>query len=253
MESRPSVRSVRGMERNIHLKAFDRQFYELQGYDLVNEVFSPKQCEDMIVAAQIFPSFQNNSLTPVMNPHKLHPMFDQALRHPKILEIMQKLFSETVSGLQSQFFFCRPGTPGFSMHQDNFYVQAKPNCFASAWVALDDVTSKNGGLFVFPGSHKEPILPTESIVQHTTFGQDPNANCRQAVLPPYLKKRSLALNKGGMVLIHGHTVHGSHDNKSELYRHALLLTYLKKGEAFRNGNSAQREEINLYDTCLLIS
>lgn len=238
------------MERNIHLKAFDDKFYQRQGYDLIQELFSPKQCEYMILAAQVFPSFQNGSFTPVMNPHKLHPMFEQALRQPKILKIMQVLFSGTVSGLQSQFFFCRPGTPGFSIYQDNFNVKAKPNCFASAWVALDDVTARNGGLFVFPWSHHEPILPTEPIMQHSIFGQDPYSNCRQGILPPSFRRTSLNLRKGGVVLIHGHTVHGSHDNVSEHYRHALLLTYIKKGEAFRKGNSAQREEINLYDTFL---
>ena len=108
MESRPPVRSVRGMERNIHLNAFDRQYCERQSYDPVQEVFSPKQCEDMNVAAQIFPSFQNGFLTPVMNAHKLHLMFDQALHHPKILEIMQVLFSRAVSGFQSQSFFLLP-------------------------------------------------------------------------------------------------------------------------------------------------
>lgn len=105
METRPPVRSVRGMERNIHLNAFDRQYYEGQSYALVQEVFSPKQCEDMIVAAQIFSSFQNGSLTAVMNAHTLYLTFDQALRHPKILKFMQALFSWTGSGFQSQFFF----------------------------------------------------------------------------------------------------------------------------------------------------
>lgn len=138
------------------------------------------------------------------------------------------------------------------MHEDKIYVQAIPNHFASVRVELDEVTSKNGGFPVFPGSRQEPILPTEFLVQHSTFGQDPNPNCRQAIQPPYLTKRSLALKKGGMVLIHGYTVHASHDNNNELYSHALLLTYLKKGEAFWKGHSAQRKEINLYDTCVPI-
>lgn len=243
---------MRGMERNIHLNAFDRQYCERQSYNPDQEVFSPKLCEDMNVAAQIFPSFQNGFLKPVMNAHKFHLMFDQALRHPNILEILQVLFSGTDSGFQRQFFFCCPGTLGFSMHAEKIYVQAKPNCFATVWMKLDDVTSSNGRLFVFSGSHQEPMLPTEPIVQHSTFGQDPNANCRQAIQPHYLTKRSLALKKGGMVLIHGYTVHASYDENSELYRHALLLTYLKKGEALRKGHCTQGKEFNLDDTCVPI-
>lgn len=233
------------------VKVFEKIFFQEQGFFILSDVFTHQQCEELVTAAHEFSSYKSGALTPVMNPHRLDGRFYGAMRHPKILEIMEELLSGTVSGLQSQFFFCRPGTPGFSKHQDNFYVQAKPQCFASAWVALDDVTPQNGGLYVFPGSHREDILPTESVVPNSIYGQDANANCRQTLLPSHYVEESLVVPRGGVVLIHGHVVHASHDNLSQNYRHSLLLTYIKKGETFRKGFSAQREEVDLYSVAPL--
>ncbi len=228
------------------MRNFDHTFFQEQGFCIVDNIFTSKQCDALIAASQELPSYKDGTLTPVMNPHFLHEEVFQAMRCEKIIEILEGLFSGPVSGLQSQFFYCRPGTPGFSQHQDNFYVQAKPEVFGSAWVALDDVTPENGGLVVFPGSHTEEILPTEAIPQSNTFGQDPNAVCQQALIPKKYSPIDLCVDKGGVVFIHGHLVHSSHNNSTENnFRHALLLTYIRKGEAFRSGFSAKRQEISL--------
>ena len=228
------------------LKSFDRPFFQEQGFCIVDNVFTQKQCDELIAASHIFPSYQDGTLTPVMNPHRLHDAFFQAMRCVTIIEILEELFSGTVSGLQSQFFFCRPGTPGFARHQDNFYVQAKPEVFGSAWVALEDVTPQNGGLIVFAGSHHEEILPTEAVAQRETFGQDPNANCQQVIMSSKYSPIDLRVARGGVVFIHGHLVHASHNNSTkDQFRRALLLTYIRKGEEFRSGFSAKRKEISL--------
>ena len=51
-----------------------------------------------------------------------------------------------------------PGTKGFSPHQDNTYVKAEGNTFVSAWIALTDVSKENGGLMIWPETHKEENL-----------------------------------------------------------------------------------------------
>ena len=51
-----------------------------------------------------------------------------------------------------------PGTKGFSPHQDNTYVKASSDSFISAWIALTNVNNKNGGLIIWPKSHKENQL-----------------------------------------------------------------------------------------------
>ncbi len=228
------------------MKSLDLQFFQEQGYCVVKDVLTPAQCDELIASSQAFSSFKDGTLIPVMNPHNLDDRFFQIMRWPKIVELMEVVLSGKVSGLQSQFFFCRPGTRGFTRHQDNLYVQAKSDVFGSAWIALDDVTPQNGGLIVFPGSHREPILPTEAVPQVETFGQDPNANCQQVIMPTNYSSLDLSLSRGGVVLIHGHIIHASHMNSTtDQYRRALLLTFIRKGETFRPGFSAKRREIAL--------
>ena len=52
--------------------------------------------------------------------------------------------------------------------------------------------------------------------------------------------------QGAVVFLHGHTVHSSHDNRSDRYRHALLMTYIRRGERFRPGRTAGRAEVDVY-------
>ncbi len=246
MESRIPISSLVETKRKLNVKSFDLSFFQKQGFCIVNDVFTYAQCDELIAASQVFSSYQDQTLTPVMNPHELDARFYQAMCYPKILEIMEVLLSGKVSGLQSQFFFCRPGTRGFTRHQDNFYVQAKSDVFGSAWIALEDVTPKNGGLIVYAESHRETILPTESVLQGETFGQDPNANCQQVIIPTKYSPIDLSVPRGGVVFIHGHLIHASHNNSTKAqFRHVLLLTYIRKGEEFRSGFSAQRKEISL--------
>jgi ectoine hydroxylase-related dioxygenase (phytanoyl-CoA dioxygenase family) len=221
--------------------------YQQLGYHIEPDLFSSKQCDELIAASRSLPSYVDSTLVPVMNPHKLEPVFLSALRHPPLVGIMERILGGPVSGLQTQFFFCRPGTPGFTKHQDNFYVRSKPDTFASAWIALEDVSAANGGLTIYPGSHREPILPTEVVEQPDNIGQDPNANRQQVILPPFYAAVDICLPKGAVVLIHGHVVHQSHQNSTrDRFRHALLMLYLRQGEPFRPGFSAGRAEIEVY-------
>lgn len=221
--------------------------YLESGFHVEPDVLTPSQCDELLLAAQNLPSYQDGTLVPVMNPHQVEPLFLKALRNCAIVEIVEKLVSGPVNGLQMQFFFGRPGTPGFTMHQDNFYVQSKQDAFASAWVALADVSPENGGLVVYPGTHREPVLPTEVVEQPDNLGQDPNANRQQVVLPKSYQPVDVSVTKGSVVFIHGHIVHKSHNNSTtDKFRQALLMLYVRKGEPFRPGFGNKRSEIEVY-------
>ena len=121
-----------------------------------------------------------------------------------------------------------PDTKGFTPHQDNTYVQADENSFVSAWVALTDVNEKNGGLIIWPMSHKEKKLQSLENIEEKSFNQDPNARSRITILPNSYKKITPSIKKGDVIMIHSWLVHASNDNKSKANRNALLCTYLKK-------------------------
>ena len=222
------------------------QYHEL-GYHIEPNLWTAQECDELIEAAKSLPTYQDGSLKPVMHPHRIELRFLTALKNQKILQILELLVKGRVSAIQSQFFFGRPGTKGFVMHQDNYYVQSSQDGFASAWCALTDVDPSNGGLIAYPKTHLEPVLPMEPVKISDSFGQDPNAVYQQTVLPKGYTPVDLYVPKGAVVFLHGHNVHKSHDNQTQdRFRQALLMTYIRQGETFRPGFAAQRAEIDVY-------
>lgn len=225
--------------------ALDR--YARDGFLVCESLFSPEHCDHILALSHGLDSFRNGTLTPVMNPHRQEPRLLEPMRDPALVLIMEALLKGRVQGLQTQYFFGRSGIRGFTRHQDNFYVEAPQDGFASAWLALEDVDSSNGGLIVWPGSHKEPLLPVRPVAQATTFGQDPNANCQECDLPDGYQALNVCVPRGSVVFIHGHVIHASNNNNTtDRTRQVLLMTYVREGESYRPGFSARREAFDVY-------
>jgi ectoine hydroxylase-related dioxygenase (phytanoyl-CoA dioxygenase family) len=220
-------------------------FYKEHGFQIELDVWSAAEMAAIKQAARKLPDFLNGSYIPTLNPHRLEDTFLKALCKKKLVEIMRRMVHGKVSGLQTQYFFGKPGTKGFAMHQDNFYVESKQDAFASAWNPFVDISPKVGGLIVYPGSHLEPILPVDKFEEQQTAGQDKNARREQVRLPEKYQPVSVVTPAGSVVFIHGHNVHSSHDNQTDIYREVLLCTYLRAGEKFRPGFSAKRNEVDV--------
>lgn len=222
-----------------------KQYHEL-GYHVEPDVWTAQECDDLIAAAKNLPTYQDGSFKSVLQAHRIEPKFLAALKNPKIVKILELLVNGKVRAIQSQFFFCRPGTQGFSRHQDNYYVQSSQDGFASAWSALTDVDPSNGGLIVYPKTHLEPVLPVQPRAD--SAGLDPNTVSLETILPDRYTAIDLVIPKGAAVFLHGHNVHQSHNNASkDRFRQALLMTYIRHGETFRPGFAAQRAEVDVYN------
>lgn len=219
--------------------------YNEQGYFIEENLFSDAQCDEFIAASKELENAKNNTFTPQMMPHRQNPLYLKAMHNPRLIEIMDCILGGTAYGLQTELFFCKPGTRGFSLHQDNFFVQAPYGAFASAWVALTDTYMEKGGIIVYPGSHKEGELPVRKLHLAKDSTQDPNANNEETIVPPQYKAINAVIPKGAVLFIHGHVVHGSNPNVSNEWRYVLLNTFIREGEPFRPGNYAQREAIPL--------
>jgi len=221
-------------------------FFHEHGYQIEPNVWTVEQLDQLAAASQKLPSFQDGTCSPTMHPHNLDPVFLSALRNQRIVGIMEKLLAGKISGIQSEFFHGKPGTLGFARHQDNFYVEAARDAFASAWSPLVDVSPANGGLIIWPGSQRESILPIETVDMEDDPGQDKNARRQQVVVPDRYKPLDVIASAGDVVFIHGYLVHASHNNRSGGYRRVLLCTYLRSGEKFRPGFHAKRAEVDVY-------
>lgn len=219
-------------------------FFLDNGFAILNDVFTDEYCDKIVKNAE---KINNSSeiFSPLMNPHKKSDIFLKAMSSKKITNFISNYFDGEVMGLQTEFFFMPSKTLGFTAHQDNTYVQADENAFISAWVALTDVSSKNGGLIIWPESHKEKKINTVENKIIDCKNQDPNARSRSSLIPKKYKKFSPVLKKGSVLMIDAWTVHASNSNNSDKNRNALLCTYLKKNANFRPGNTAKRKSFNL--------
>jgi hypothetical protein len=214
-----------------------------QGYFCEPSVFSGAECERIVAASRQLPTALDGSMAPTMNVHKLGPPFLDAMSKPEILHVMDGLVHGRANGLHSQFYFTPPGRAGLGCHQDNYFVEAREDAFASAWIALVDVTPENGGLYVYVGSHKEGKLPVRTVGAE---GKDKRQTVyEETVVPPGYAASDLIVKRGSVVFIHGYLVHGSHQNRSEGNRYVLLNTYIRAKEPFRAGRTARREEFDL--------
>lgn len=219
--------------------------YQTLGFHIEENIFTHEECDQLIDAAQHLENAKNKNYKPQMMPHRENQIYLQAMRKPALVTIINKLVSGKAMGLQTEFFYCKPGTRGFSLHQDNFFVQAPLGAFASAWIALTDTYPEKGGLIVYPSSHKEGLLPVKKLELAKDSAQDPNANNEETIVPAKYVPFHPRVPKGAVLFIHGHVVHGSNPNTTNEWRYVLLNTYLRQGEPFRPGNYAQREVIDL--------
>jgi len=221
--------------------------YRRDGFAIAPALLGASACEALLEAVPRLAPSGPTPLAPVMNPHRLDAIFLDALRHAKIVAALERLLDGPVSGIQSQYFPCVPGTPGFAAHQDNHYVEAPREAFASAWITLDDVTTENGALIAYPGSHREPLLPVEDIPHATPHPTQAFNAIRQTVqVPARYAPMTLEVPRGAVVFLHGHLLHASHPNRAARPRRALLATYVRQGAPFRRGRTAQRMPIDLY-------
>src|SRR5262245_12222519 len=106
------------------------KFHET-GYFIEEQVFSASECERLIAAGMELPGIKSGDLRPAMHPHRQSAIFLDALRDSRIVNIMQLLLDGKPNGLQTEFFYGTPGVKGFSKHQDNFFVEAPADAFAS--------------------------------------------------------------------------------------------------------------------------
>lgn len=211
---------------------------------------SPAECDAILAASLTLNNAKNGEFRPTLNPHNESEAFLMIMRQPKMISIMEKLVGGKVSGIQTQFFFGKPGTSGFSNHQDNFFVEAQPaDCFVSTWLALTDVSAENGTIYAYPGAHKEGLLPVRKLSGVAGVGQEYNAANEECVVPDKYKPVTVEVPRGTLIFLHSLIPHGSFNNVSkDKWRQVMLNNYIKQGIPFRAGNSAKRKEIPVYES-----
>ena len=188
---------------------------------------------------------------PFAYPHKISPKLEKLFAHPKILEACEFLMEGDVVGLQTWSYFKPPGQLGRDMHQNAFYTGCGHNEIINTALALDNHDKQNGAVWNYEGSHRLPVLPIEVDEERTktnpTFWR--NERGKPCVMPEGHDFRKVEgyLQKGQVVLLHSHCVHGSEPNDSNRFRRNFLVGYLKKGAYFNQGGHMKREPIDIHE------
>ncbi|MBI2118331.1 MAG: phytanoyl-CoA dioxygenase family protein [Elusimicrobia bacterium] len=221
------------------------QFYHENGYLIVENILSNHDCD---LALKIFEEHANNSYSGIMNLDRKVKEIRDIMKHPEIVNLLETLQNAEVIGLQTMFLFKRVNSPyalqAWNPHQDNAYAQAPWGAYITGNIPFADQDPENGGMYIYPGSHKEDILPNVTV---KSFHEQPGTNPGHSVkIPEKYKKVDLYLKKGSILMLHGNVIHGSYPNLSKTRsRPMLLIPYLTKGAKFIPGNVAQRMEIPL--------
>jgi len=143
-------------------------------------------------------------------------------QHPNILNYVECFTGPNIMAMHTMLIN-KPPDPGTKtsrhpMHQDLHYFPFRPaNKIVCAWTAVENITDKNGCLFVVPGSHKGKLEQHEypewedgvNKMYHGVRGFDDEP------------KKLLHMEKGDTVFFHPVLLHGSGANTSKNFRKAI--------------------------------
>ena len=163
----------------------------------------------------------------IKKPHKVHAVFDEALRTPAMFSILRALVGQSARLYGSKLNLKSPqfGSP-VEWHQDwAFYPHTNDDILAIG-VMLDDTTLENGAMYIIPGTHKGPTHDHHGPDGHFCGAMDPDT-CGV----DFSKAVACEGPAGSCSFHHVRAVHGSAQNTSKRSR-GLLLYEIAAGDAF---------------------
>ena len=177
-------------------------------------------------------------------------VFNKYTVHRKMVSVLQQLIGSDVKCIQSIFLDKPPGLGvGQPYHQDSYYLKTDPETLLAAWIACDDADPENGGLFVVPGSHHDPVQPHEEPVdptQRNVYVEVRSARSR--------REQAVPLKAGSAVFFPGHMLHRSGHNRTDRRRRAFALHYANAKSRWLNDPTALKPFLSVcgreYPGCL---
>jgi hypothetical protein len=161
-----------------------------------------------------------------MHPHRYSDRAQAWLLNPRVAEILEILLGEAPLAAQSMYYFKPPGGKGQGMHQDNFYLLAKPATCIAAWTAIDAATLDNGCLWVVPRSHRGGIHCPESseAPRWMNYGDS-----HITKFPRDQKPIPVEVPRGWTLFFGGNLIHGSGPNRTrDRYRRTFIGHYINE-------------------------
>jgi phytanoyl-CoA hydroxylase len=151
-------------------------------------------------------------------PHKVHAVFDEVVRSPAVIAILQALLGPGLRLHNSKLNMksARYGSP-VEWHQDwAFYPHTNDDVLAIG-VLLDDTDLSNGPMLVTPGTHTGPVFD-----HHDKEGRFAGMIDPDDIGPEIARAVPCMGPAGSMSFHHVRALHGSALNTSDRQRNLLL-------------------------------
>ncbi|KAA3625476.1 MAG: phytanoyl-CoA dioxygenase family protein [Proteobacteria bacterium] len=150
---------------------------------------------------------------------------------PPLLDLAAQLIGEDIV-LWGTTLFGKPARSGKKTpwHQDGDYYPIEPLRTLTIWIALDDVTPRNGPMRFIPGSHRE-----RRIFPHH-WEEDDSLTINQVCDSEYFDSSTaqpLLLEAGQMSFHDVYMIHGSEANATDR-RRAAFIVRLMPADCFYN-------------------
>lgn len=153
-------------------------------------------------------------------PHKQHPVFAEAVRHPGVLNVLRELLGENVRFRNSKLNIkAAQGGSAVDWHQDWAFYPHTHSGLLAVGIMIDDIGEDNAPLMVVPGSHQGPALNHHfnGVFSGSVNPEQEGVDLSQAV--------KLTGRAGSASFHHVKALHGSSPNHSERPRRLLLFEY----------------------------
>lgn len=212
-------------------------FYHEQGYLGVEGVFSEAEVADLQRVTDEFVELsrahsehteafdlepghtaQEPRLRRLKNPIEHHAIYNQAIRKPRVLDIVEQLIGHGIrtNGNKLNLKAAGYGSP-VHWHQDIAFYPHTNDDILAVGIAIDDMMLENGPLMVIPGSHKGRIYDHHQDGIFVGAVTEEVEGADRAV--------PITLKAGGISIHHARALHASMPNVSDRPRRLLLFQY----------------------------
>jgi len=199
-------------------------------------VFSPEEAATLRAAVEAHeaergPIFTENRPRPGdpfqgsyrFKSHLLFKCLADAIRHPKILDMVEDLIGPDILCWTTHWFIKEANTTKFvSWHQDSNYWGVETDDLISVWLALSPATLESGCIRILPGSHKQVALA------HVDTWAEDNMLTRGQTIEGIDESKAvnLELAPGEAAIFDYRLAHASHANQSNDRRIGLGIRYI---------------------------
>ena len=215
---------------------FIKKKYDNIGYTVVKNLLTQREVEESNRSLEQYVNDSKKKLrgrdinfideNQVNSIHKMQnwSWVEKIRKNKKLRKLIPILLEEKVMDFGAELF-AKPAKVGLAspMHQDNYYWAVDNSKGLTVWIALQDASKLNGGVYYFEKSHKLGILEHQ-----LSYAPGSSQTLKYPDSMKMFKKVIPEIKSGDCIIHDCRIVHGSNPNKSKYARTGLTIRYIGK-------------------------